>query len=210
MIQPYTPRLLRRAAALASLVCALVLLEGCLVDSRHPIAPPDAAAADPDLLGTWGGGSENGAVFFHVFQPAGSVAGTVEIVAVAFEKDGSGTVDRYCGHLSLVGKARYINLVGPLADCKAASGEPFFFVLYEKRPDGELDVRLMREDAVVKAIGAGKLAGKKDAEGAPTSHITAEPEQIRAFLLAADTAALWDELIALRRVEPARLETPEP
>ncbi|MFZ5789523.1 MAG: hypothetical protein ACOY3L_02380 [Pseudomonadota bacterium] len=202
MISAKPLRSLRFAAALAGLALALVALGGCLVDSRYPIAPPDPAAADPDLLGTWGGGSENGAVFFHVFQPAGSVPGTVEIVAVAFEKDGSGSVDRYCGHLSRVGKARYINLVGPLADCKTASDEPFFFVLYDERPDGGLDVRLMREDAVVKAIGAGKLAGKKDAEGAPTSHITAEPEQIRAFLLAADTAALWDELIALRRVEP--------
>lgn len=193
-------RSLRLATRWAGLTLALVLLSGCQVDSRHPIAPPDPAAADPDLLGSWAGQGEEGAYFFHVFQPAGSTPGTVEIVAVAFEKDGSGTVDRYCGHLSRVGKTSYINLQGPAADCKAASKEPFFFVLYDKLPNGELDVRLMREDVVKKAIGAGTLAGEKDANGTPTSHITAAPEEIRAFLLAADTAALWDEPIVVRRV----------
>jgi hypothetical protein len=181
---------------------ALSLLTGCLVDSKNPIAPPSADAVDPEILGSWEAHGDDGAVFFHVFQPTGGVPGAVEVIAVGFEKDKSGSIDRYCGHLSRIGKQHFINLIGPVEDCAKTEGEPYFFVAYDRTLDGVLTIRLMREEAVKKAIGSGKLAGDKDAGGGPTAHITAEPAAIRAFILA-DTGGLWDQALApLRRVEP--------
>src|SRR5262249_28070824 len=92
---------------------AFGLLQGCLIDSKNPIAPPSADAADPDILGSWGATSEDGPVFVHVFQPNDNVPGAVEVIMVGFEKDKSGSVDHYCGHLSRVETHRFINLVGP-------------------------------------------------------------------------------------------------
>jgi hypothetical protein len=179
-----------------------LFLAGCLVDSKNPIAPPGADAIDPDILGTWGTQGEDGAVFFHVFQPTGGVPGAVEVIAVGFEQDKSGSLDRYCGHLSRIGKQHFINLIGPVEDCAKTEGQPYFFVAYDRTLDGVLTVRLMREDEIKKAIGSGKLAGQKDANGAPTAHITADSAAIRAFILA-DTGNLWDEPLApLRRVTP--------
>jgi hypothetical protein len=191
-----------RAARWLGIGLALSLLTGCLVDSKNPIAPPSAEAIDPDILGTWGTRGEDGAVFFHVFQPTGGVPGAVEVIAVGFEKDKSGSIDRYCGHLSRIGKQHFINLIGPVEDCAKTEGEPYFFVAYDRTPDGVLTIRLMLEDEIKKAIGSGKLAGEKDAAGGPTAHITADSAAIRAFILA-DTGSLWDKALApLRRVVP--------
>jgi hypothetical protein len=197
------PRRRRGAFAARWLGVGVALfLAGCLVDSKNPIGPPSADAVDPDILGTWGAQGEDGAVFFHVFQPTGGVPGAVEVIAVGFEKDKSGSVDRYCGHLSRIGKLHFINLIGPVEDCAKTEGQPYFFVAYDRTLDGVLTIRLMLEDEIKKAIGSGKLAGQKDAGGAPTAHITADSAAIRAFILA-DTGALWDKALApLRRVAP--------
>jgi hypothetical protein len=128
------------------------------------------------------------------------VPGAVEVIAIGFEQDKSGSVDHYCGHLSRIETRRFINLVGPVQDCSKIAGEPYFFVAYDRSPDGVLTVNLMREEPVKKAIASGKLAGEKDADGNPTDHITAESDAVRAFILA-DTGDLWDRTLTLRRVE---------
>jgi hypothetical protein len=191
---------LRMPARILAAFFAFGLLQGCLVDSKHPIAEPSADAIDPDLLGSWGAMGEEGAIFVHVFQPKDSVPGAVEILAIGFETDKSGSVDRYCGHLSWIGDRRFINLVGPVEDCGKAAGEPYFFVAYERSVDNVLSVRLMKEDAVRTAIQSGKLAGEKDAGGGAAANITAEPDAIRAFILA-NGDSLWDPVLTLRRVE---------
>jgi hypothetical protein len=188
-----------RAARWLAVGLAL-LLAGCLVDSKNPIAPPDPEGIDPEILGTWGATGDDGPIFVHVFQPKDGVPGGVEVIAVGFEKDKSGSVDRYCGHLSRVQKHHFINLVGPVEDCAKIAGQPYFFVAYDISLDGVLTVNLMREETVKKAIDSGKLAGEKDTTGAATAHITAESDAIRAFLLG-DTGDLWDRTLTLRRVK---------
>lgn len=180
---------------------ALSLLTGCLIDSKNPIAAPSADASDPQILGSWGATGDDGAIFVHVFQPQDSVPGAVEVIAVGFEKDKSGSIDHYCGHLSRIQKQHFINLVGPVEDCSKIAGQPYFFVAYDRSPDDVLTVSLMHEDAVKQAIQSGKLAGDKDANGAPTDHITAESDAIRAFILA-DTGGLWDRTFTLHQVTP--------
>src|ERR1700750_2004364 len=88
------------ALRLLAAVFAFGLLQGCLIDSKNPIAPPNAEAADPDLFGSWGATSEDGPFFVHVCQPRDSMPGAVEVIAIGFEKDKSGSIDHYCGHLS--------------------------------------------------------------------------------------------------------------
>jgi hypothetical protein len=180
-----------------------LLLSGCLVDSKNPIAAPSPDGIDPEILGSWGATGEDGPIFVHVFQPRDGVPGAVEVIAVGFEKDKSGSIDHYCGYLSRVQKLHLINLIGPVEDCTKTAGQPYFFVAYDRSLDNVLTVNLMLEDAVKKAIQSGKLAGEKDATGAATAHITAESDAIRAFLLA-DTGDLWDRTLTLRRVEAPR------
>jgi hypothetical protein len=193
----------RRGLSLASRWLGIglaLLLTGCLVDSKNPIAPPSAEGIDPEILGTWGATGDDGPIFVHVFQPKDGVPGAVEMIAVGFEKDKSGSVDRYCGHLSRVQKHHFINLVGPVEDCGKIAGQPYFFVAYDISLDGVLTVNLMSEETIKKAIESGKLAGEKDTTGAATAHITAESDAIRAFLLA-DTGDVWERTLTLRRVK---------
>jgi hypothetical protein len=193
----------RRSLSLASRWLGIglaLLLTGCLVDSKNPIAPPSAEGIDPEILGTWGATGDDGPIFVHVFQPKDGVPGAVEMIAVGFEKDKSGSVDRYCGHLSRVQKHHFINLVGPVEDCGKIAGQPYFFVAYDISLDGVLTVNLMSEETIKKAIESGKLAGEKDTTGAATAHITAESDAIRAFLLA-DTGDVWERTLTLRRVK---------
>jgi hypothetical protein len=184
-------------------VFAFGLLQGCLVDSRNPIAEPSADATDPEILGSWGATGEDGAIFVHVFQPKDSVPGAVEVLAIGFETDKSGSLDRYCGHLSRIQNQRFINLVGPVEDCGKTAGEPYFFVAYERSADNLLSVKLMKEDAVKAAVRSGKLAGEKDVDAGASAHITAESDAIRAFILAVGES-LWDTALTLRRVEAPR------
>jgi hypothetical protein len=109
-------------------------------------------------------------------------------------------VVRYCCHLSRIVDERFMSLVGPVDECGNAACEPYFFVAYERSTDNVLSVRLMKEDAVKAAIRSGKLAGEKDADGGAAANITAEPDAIRAFILA-NGDSLWDPVLTLRRVE---------
>ncbi|HWA43719.1 MAG TPA: hypothetical protein VHA10_10950 [Hypericibacter adhaerens] len=201
LANPAPGRRHRPAAARWLAVGLALFLTGCLIDSKNPIAPPSADAIDPEILGSWGATGDDGAIFVHVFQPADSPPGSVEVITVGFEKDKSGSIDHYCGHLSRLEKRYFINLIGPVEDCKKAAGEPYFFVAYDRSLDDVLTVSLMKEDVVHKAIASGKIAGLKDANGAPTDHITAESDAIRALILG-DTGGLWDRALTLRRVKP--------
>jgi hypothetical protein len=55
-------------SARVALLAVLLALSGCLPESVHPVAPPDAAGGDARLLGAWLHVSEDGYGVYHVFE----------------------------------------------------------------------------------------------------------------------------------------------
>jgi hypothetical protein len=179
---------------------ALLLLSGCLPESRNPIAPPTAAVADARVLGIWVAQIEDEVVYLHILQDKENI---YDVVSVSHRPDGSGATDLYEGYIVKIGDRPFANLQ-PVGDTDAEGNEPapaYFFASYELEGSDQLTVRYLAEQPLIDAIAAGKLTGEVTEDQLGRNILlTDEPARIAAFLAAADPATLFDQTMTFRRV----------
>jgi hypothetical protein len=179
---------------------ALLLLAGCLPESRNPIAPPTAAVADPRVLGIWVTQVEDEVVYLHVLQDKQNI---YDVVSISHRPDGSGATDLYEGYIVKIGDRAFANLQ-PVSEADGEGEDPapaYFFVSYELEGNDQLTVRYLAEQPLIDAIAAGTLAGEVTQDQLGRNILlTDEPARIAAFLAAADPAALFDQTMTFRRV----------
>jgi hypothetical protein len=179
---------------------ALLLLAGCLPESRNPIAPPTAAVADPRVLGIWVTQIEDEVVYLHVLRDKENI---YDLVSVSHRPDGSGATDLYEGYIVKVGDRAFANLQ-PVGDSNAEGNDPaptYFFVSYDLDGNDELTVHYLAEQPLIDAIAAGNLTGEVTQDQLGRNILlTDEPARIAAFLAAADPATLFDQTMTFRRV----------
>jgi hypothetical protein len=179
---------------------ALLLLGGCLPESRNPIAPPSAGFADSRVLGTWVTRIEDEIVYLHILQGDDNI---YDLLTVSHRPDGGGATDLYQGYLVKVGDRAFANLQ-PAGGAAVDGGEPepaYFFASYEIEGADGLTVRFLAEQPVIDAIAAGTLAGEvtEDTLGRNIL-LTDDPARIAAFLALADAATLFDRSMTFRRL----------
>jgi hypothetical protein len=185
---------IRRVAA-----CGLaLLLAGCLSESVNPVTPPEEAIEAPELLGLWQTPVEDATIYAHALRGDGY---RLQIVTVSHEKDGSGEVDAYIGHVSEVDGRRFVNL--QTADTTDEPLLPYSILGYEIGADGALTVRFLSTDTLAAAVAAGHLTGEVETDSFGTMvRLAGTGTEIAAFLAAADPATLFDRAMLFRRVEP--------
>jgi hypothetical protein len=180
---------------------ALLLLAGCLPESRNPIAPPTAAVADPRVLGLWVTQIEDEVVYLHILQDKENI---YDLTSVSHRPDGGGATDLYEGYVVKVGERAFANLQ-PVSEADGEGEDPtpaYFFVSYEIEGNDQLTVRYLAEQPLIDAIAAGKLTGEVTQDQLGRNILlTDEPARIAAFLAAADPASLFDQTMTFRRVQ---------
>ncbi len=202
-IASMTARGLRRGASL--LILLALPGAGCLPESREPITPAEQAVEEPGLLGLWGAAIEDGALHVHILRGEGAA---LEVLVISHEPDGSGDLDTYQAHVSLVGERRFANLHAATAtepDAISDNPAPYLLLGFELPTPDELTVRFLAEETVSRAIERGELIGEMDDAGEGVSIvITDESARIASFLAGADPATLFDQSFTFRRLSPPK------
>ncbi len=156
-------------------------LAGCVPYFQHPLTPVDGGV-DQRLLGTWRWKKDGGRGYIHVGR-RGSSAG-LKVVMVEFGEGGAMKVSELSGHVSSIGRNRYLNLRWnrPVQE----SGRGYLIVKYRFSGKG-LGISLMNTDVVKSAVKSGELGGKIEKRGwLNTVVVTETGERLRRFIGAND------------------------
>jgi hypothetical protein len=182
---------MKSAVAALFLVAVMIGLAGCLPTSTNPLSDPADAVADTRLDGVWYGKSGEDTVFLH-FVPGN--AASMDVVEVDHEKSGDAHTSIYTMFPTVIEGERYMNIRE-----KSGADKPYYFARYTLSKGGTLTIWLMSEKPVVKAIKAGKLAGKVTVknEGESTESrdvsLTSTTESVAAYVRKADADVLFAE-----------------
>ena len=181
---------------------ALMLLYGCLPESREPVTASTEAVEDVQLAGTWVAEFDGGRVYLHVLR---SEDANMDVVTVSQEPDGGGDWDEYRGYVSVVGDRRFANLQSVI---EGGSGEledtPFVVVGYAFDGPDRLTVRFLSEAAIGTAIEEKRLLGEvTDAGEGQSVLITDSSANLAQFLASADPATVFDKSLVFQRLGPA-------
>jgi hypothetical protein len=174
----------RRAVCLVPFAVCLVFSSGCLVSSLHPIYEKDGILFDEALLGAW----EN----LETEVSASVARGEWRSYRIAFT-DRYGTT-RFTGHLTSIGKVRFLNVLPEDALEKAP-----FVVATNGFMQIEIDgarVRVREPDytTALQRGRAGKLGVAHATDLKQNVLITAPAANLRRWLAAAvQDDALWAE-----------------
>lgn len=199
---------LRAALILAS----ALLLAGCLpVTTKTPVGTTAGLYADPALIGTWSGRSQDqpdakpgakGACYLHVLKRKDDGTLTALLVMSATDSDDDGWMSFTLAG-STLGPNHYLN-----ATITGNNGEPAdqatlsqsFPVLY-RIAQGRLVLYLLDEDAMKSLIAKGAIAGTIQPGGYGDVAITADAKALDAFFARPDAAKLFKPFMVLRKTE---------
>ncbi len=182
-----------RFLCLAAMAGALAL-SGCLPESEHPVAPPDAGGGDARLLGAWLQVSEDGYGIYHAFK---TERPDWDLAVADHDVEGIGEVEIFVGHTTRLAGGDYLNVLVTGAETG------YLIARYEFTDQDHLRVAFADTEVLVEAVKSGALAGQitEDSTG-PDIRITASPAQWQAYLAAAP-ASLFPEMLEMERVGPA-------
>lgn len=163
----------------------LAVLAGCKVDSVHPISPAADAQSDPALFGVWRYREKDELTYVHIGPEfalgetgASAVQRRTRIVIVDHKPSGL-TDEAYVGHVSRMGRQRYLNVV-QTEDEKAVG---YIFVRYALVDRNTLRLATINEDALQAAIRAGRIRGTIRGDGvASETAITAGTGEVGRFI----------------------------
>src|SRR5262245_15345402 len=179
----------RRSTRTGAAMLSILVMSGCtVVVSQHPLSHARTSAIDERLIGVWRcapsgeGNTFPVAIGRHPDQPNG-----LEIVALTVEK-GRVEVPRYTVYTKELGGRWYASMAGE---------SDHLVALYRVGLGGIAHVYQMDVKAVGQAIDAGQLPGTGKKSFFDDIRITAEPDELAAFLLAAgdgafETASVFD------------------
>ncbi len=172
----------------------VVLLTGCLPYADHPLTDAGAQKNDPSVFGTWYWQDEHETGFVHIGTD--ETAGSLRVVMVDLDDDGSLDVSEFSGHTSSLEGNAYLNLKWLRPEGKATG---FFLVKY-RATEAALAIAIASEEVFRDAVEAGSLKGQVVREKwFSFTRVSADQEKLQRFVLARDPA-LFKEEAALRRL----------
>lgn len=182
------------------LALTISLLTGCLPTSVHPLSSIENATPEERLAGTWYGKSGQDQIFLHFVQGQGA---DLQIVEVDHEKKGTAHTTLYHAFPSEIGGNHYLNV-------REGDQEAYYFVRYQLKGN-VLNLSLMSEASVSKAIAAHKLAGKiTGTDNSKEIKITDSTAHLSAFVSKGDPDQLFDQKFGtFKRVTLPSFESPE-
>lgn len=176
---------------------AVLLLTGCVVWMKQPLSDTGAATIDEALLGAWQNSDVEGD---HVeLDITRSGDHLVLIALTTLKPDGGRNIAQYKAQTTIAGERRYLSVM----DMRPGRREiGFMIVKYEATPAG-IEIALIDEDEVKRAIRAGEIEGMVDAGSEfADATIEAPPAKLLAFL-ASDEAALFPKSVTFTPREQA-------
>jgi hypothetical protein len=193
--------LTRMAAALV----AALLLAGCLpVTTTTPVGTTTGLNADPSLYGTWKGydlkDKANPVVFFHFYKGQNDKMSAAMVEARGANGDG---VTLFDVTTATLGRNRFINAVMWTDKGKPVEGSlknTTFPVLYV-RQGRSLTLYLLDEDKTRDAVRAGKIKGTVESGNNGDVVVTADAEELDAFMAKPEAKAMFRLLVELRKVD---------
>lgn len=152
---------------------ALVALAACVVESTHPLSPPNKAALDKALLGAWVSEERDGDRLKAQFEVKSGGVMTITLTGDAKEKQMV-----FEGHVTRLGALGLLN-VRELEDGQASEWMFFRYVV----TGDTLEVWELREEVVGRAIEKGALKGtRKTDQYSSTVRLTDTPEALTGFI----------------------------
>jgi hypothetical protein len=181
----------KRLLPLLAVLC--LGLAGCLPESINPIVPMNQTVRDARLDGAWAAREGDTQTFYHfgLREKKGAVA-WVDVVGVEHPKDGTLQTQCYGVLPARIGSHTYLSFVPQSAlGAKVRHGK-FFFARYDFDWMGRLRIYMADEDALVKAVRAGKLHGTvKSSQYGSSVTLTDTSAHIAAFVAASDDRELF-------------------
>jgi hypothetical protein len=152
-----TPPLAKASLSLALGVACCLLLSSCdPVNSIKPLASPDTAQADPQLVGTWlvKKDPDQTTIRFSIVKGPWMRA---EISPGKRKKNGE--PESYDFYPVVIGKNHFLNVIMSEKDDQGRNVKRYVFLRYEISFNHRLQMWLMDEDEIEDAIDDGKLKG---------------------------------------------------
>lgn len=184
------------------LLLLIAVLAGCKVDSVNPISPLESAQPDTAIYGVWRFKSKDELTYVHI-GPEFSLADAAKAgnrrtrIVIVDHKTNGLTDETYAAFTSRVGKQRYLNVIQSEGDKNVG----YLFVQYTLVDRNTLRFAMIDEDALKKAIRAGRIKGTARGEGLSSeTAITAESAEIEKFL-SAEGGKLFSTPVVVRRVQ---------
>lgn len=200
----------------------LLISAGC-VSLKQPLSDPEAALADPALIGSWKvvpkpdqqdpgrwylfvGREDSRPIDPNREEPE---SGLMHAITVGFNdaQQISSQVEQYRFFVTEVGDSRYASMVIEPQDSEDETARQnrgeYWLLKYEVDGDN-LTVWLCDIDKVAKLVEAGELAGKVNRGRVGTSvMLTTEPEELRNYLAGGGDAKMFSDEVRLdfRRME---------
>jgi len=189
-------RVRRLAVGLWGALIALALA-ACVPTSEHPIV--SGPAADKDIVGTWHGTLEDGAVvYLHVLRRTDDQLGMLLVIG----SDEAESRDEWAAFRAVtakIGDQRYMSALWDLNDGEPVKGREvgYHLMRYALEPDGSLSIHSVNEEKLVAAVRDGLLEGKIDkTDWNEEVRVTASSQQLAAYLQTIDPAVLFDHPFA--------------
>jgi hypothetical protein len=180
-------------------MCAALLIAACYpVTTTNPVGTTAGFSAAPELAGLWRAEmahSKDEVVYFH-FLPMEDGTFKVVIVSGGEKLGGDWSIVRVT--VANLDSHHFLNaeLVFNNGKQETDAAKGIVPLLYRVEPDGRISLYLMSEDAAKEAIQRGEIAGTIEPGDLGDVNLTAEPDDLDAFLGSDAGASLFTEKFA--------------
>lgn len=183
---------------LIGLLCIL-FTAGCYTTFQQPLTPLNQAVIDDQLIGTWIFQEKEDTGFIHIgidgntVNSKGEKTGSLSLVMIGLEDDKELDYSRWSGHVSSLATGSYMNIrqVEPQTD-----KHPGYIILKYRIVENALELVLIDDDVITKAIKDGKLSGED--KGLDGTYITQDAQTVEKFFLENDPVLFTKDHVLIK------------